>query len=144
MRAIDSTTKKDRDLEVTDNGLKVDGSSSPGGAIGSPSYVAPATGAVFPVVQSNPSSVARGSQAATGSAVALGGATTYTAGIFIWNSDTANYVTVGTGTPTDGAGANKIVLGPGQGYQEPTGDLSALKIIATTGSPVVNWIGMTK
>jgi hypothetical protein len=92
----------------------------------------------------NPSSAARGSQAATNSAVALGGATTYTAGIFIWNSDTANYVTVGTGTPTDGAGANRVVLGPGQGYQEPTGDLSALKIIAATGSPIVNWIGMTK
>lgn len=92
----------------------------------------------------NPTSVARGSQAATGSAVALGGSTTYTAGIFIWNSDTANYVTIGTGTPTDGAGTDKVVLGPGQGYTEPTGNLANLKIIAATGSPVVNWIGMTK
>lgn len=102
------------------------------------------TGTPQPVVVGNPTSVARGSQAATSSAVALGGSTAYTGGIDIWNSDTSNYVTIGTGTPTDGAGSNKVVLGPGQGYHEPTGDLSALKIIAATGTPVVNWIGSTR
>lgn len=100
------------------------------------------TGRLYAVTPT-PSATARGSQAATGSSVALGAATTYTGGIYIWNSDVSLPVFIGTGTITAAAGANKVCLGPGQGYVEPTGDLSALQIIAASGSPIVNWIGLT-
>lgn len=100
---------------------------------------------VLPVVIANPSSSARGSQTATNTATVLAvSPTAYTGGVDIWNSSTTDSVTIGTGTPADGAGANKTVLGPGQGYHEPSGDLSALKIIAASGAAVVNWVGSTR
>lgn len=93
----------------------------------------------------NPSAVSRGSKAATSSAAALSSSkTAFDAGVLIWNADALNYVTIGTGSPTDGPGDDKIVLGAGQGYWDPVADLSTLSIVAATGTPVVSWIGMTK
>ncbi len=96
-----------------------------------------------PLVPGNPTSVARGSQTATNSAVALGGATAYTGGIDIWNTSTTDRVALGASNVTDAAGSGKIILGPGQGYHEPTGNLAALYIIAASGSPIVSWVGST-
>ncbi len=96
-----------------------------------------------PSTYANASAAAMGSQAATGSSVALGGATSYTGGITVWNSDTALPLFVGLGTITALAGANKVCLGPGQGFHFVRGDLSAIQTITASGSPILNWVGYT-
>ena len=90
-----------------------------------------------------PTSRVLGSVAASQTSTALGSATAYTGGILIWNSDTTLPLFVGVGTITAAPGAAKVCLGPGQGYLEASGDLSALQVIAASGSPVLSWQGMT-
>lgn len=100
-------------------------------------------GGSSPVAIKNPSSQAMGSVAASAVSTALGGSTAYTGGIAIWNSDPTISVFVGHGAITAAAGSGKICLGPGQGYLEGTGDLSAIQIIVVSGTPVINWVGYT-
>ncbi len=83
------------------------------------------------------------SVAATQSSVPLGGATSFTGGILMWNSDTTLTIFVGLGMITAAAGANKVALGPGQGLVWPTGDQSAIQVIAASGGPILNWLGLT-
>ncbi len=97
----------------------------------------------IPTTYANATAAAMGSQAATQSSVALGGSTAYTGGITIWNSDTSLTAFVGLGTITAAAGANKVALGPGQGFHFVKGDLSAIQTIAVAGGPILNWVGYT-
>ncbi len=104
-----------------------------------------ATNPIFSAVQTAcPAAVALGSQATTGSSVALGGSTAYTGGILISNSDVTLPFFFGTGTITAAVGANKICIGPGQTWWWPAGDLSAVQVISPSGAPIVNWIGLTR
>ncbi len=97
-----------------------------------------------PVSIANATAVAMGSRASTQASVPLGDPSAYTGGIYIWNSDTSLSLFVGRGTITAAAGANKVCLGPGMGYVDPSGDLSVIQVIAASGGPIVNWVGITQ
>jgi hypothetical protein len=142
MRAINRTTNKDQELEVSDDGnLYV--TAAAGGAADDPAYVAPATGAKFTVLLGNPTGTTFTSKAASVTSAALGGASTYTGGVDLWNSDTSIAIFVGVGTITAAAGANKVCLGPGQGVHWSGADVSTLHLISASGTPILSWIGNT-
>lgn len=145
MRVVNDVTDKSIELRVnpTTGGLLVDPAG--GGDADEPGYVAPATGAVFPVAVASTIPTLGSKAAATGSAEALAASTTtYTGGVDIWNADTADAVTIGGSGVTAGAGDGKVVLGPGQGFHYHGADLSVVYIRCAAGTPIVSWSASTR